>query len=281
LAGGLAADMVGYRQTGYVAATDDEIAADAAGRALAALSPRHRDLLDKAETRPEATPSDEESAFGASFALTGNDDEVIPHIGWMHVITTRLLVDHADSLRRLAEALVVTEVMDAETFVRIVHAGRCRCHFWRSVPATNERTPAMPAPRKRTTKPAPGVYIATQTASVDLGDLGDTLIVAGETRVPADHRLMTLIPGLFELDGTGSERLSEPWITLKRVPPVDPIRLLEPIPSERRVRATRYVVVNGVQLAAVGQLFDSASGLAQAIERELPGVLVPEPDEPV
>jgi ribosomal protein S18 acetylase RimI-like enzyme len=157
LAGKIAADMAGYREIGYVAPTEDEIAAGTATAALAALSPRHRELLDENEARTEAVPTDEVNAFDRSFALTGRDDEAIAHGGWMHATTMNLLVDHADSLRRLAEALVVTEVMDAETFVSIAQSGRCSCHFWPSAP--HERTRAMSAPSKKTPKPA-AVYIA-------------------------------------------------------------------------------------------------------------------------
>ena len=145
LAGDIAATMAGYRgDAGYVEPSDDEVAAETQAQALAALSPRRRELLTSAEARPTSL-SDDERAWGNSFALTGHNDEALAHLAWLRVVTSRLIADHADSLTRLADALVVANVMDADAFVPVARSGRCTCHSWSSNSDSIERKSRMPS----------------------------------------------------------------------------------------------------------------------------------------
>jgi hypothetical protein len=272
-----------YREpvAGYVEPTDDEVAARAAVEALERRSPRSAELLMAAEAN-EGLRNDRIHAHDRSWSLHGYAERVVdPFLGYLGAIARELVVHHLFAIRAVARELVVKTVIDGPEVEAIIRSQRCICHRDWGQPAapaagTPERSRAMPP--KTPMEPA-AVYVACKTGAAEV-DGNDVLIEAGRTRIPAGHPVRQAIPSYFEPDATGGP-LVEPATRPRYVQPVDPIRLLEPIPSERRVRATRYVVVNGVQLAAVGQLFDSASGLAQAIERELPGVLVPEPDEPV
>lgn len=188
----------------------EEEAAETAARALATLSPRHRELLDRAEADPECV-SDETSAWRRSYALTGDDRESGAHLAWMSVVTTRLRDDHLDALTRLADRLGVDEVMDTRTFLEVVRSSRCHCHSWKP-PTVTERTETMSILPKRGRQPV-AAYVARESAAADLGST-TFVLVAGVTRVRADHPLRRAYPGLFELSARSD--LVEPQV----VPPV-------------------------------------------------------------
>jgi hypothetical protein len=214
LAGDLAAVMAGYRDVGYVADSEDELVAKSQAEALAALSPRRRELLAAAETGP-AIPSDDEQASSASFALTGNHDESFWHLVWLRTVTAQLLVDHAEALRSLAEALHANGVMDAAAFLPIVRASRCTCHRW-PIPK-EEPMPSL----GRKPKLEPDVSYASQ--------------YSGAT-----------------------------------------VRLLRPIPPERRVRATGSLRrVGGFYILFGGEILDSQSEIVKAY----PHMFEPAPED--
>lgn len=153
LAGDIAAMLAGYwGDAVYRESLDDETAAQTMAGALAALSPRHRELLAETEAKP-TMESDDDAAQGGSFVLTGHDAERWAHLAWMGVLTRRLVGDHADALTRLADALVRLDVMDAETFLPIARSGRCRCHSWKNLSEGTE--PVSILPKRSTKRPQP------------------------------------------------------------------------------------------------------------------------------
>jgi len=140
LSGDAATDLAVPAESGYQSITRDRQYAEAAGRALNRLTPRHRELLAVAETRSTPLESDEEAAAGFSFALTGGVDESLVHVLWLRQVTRRLLLDHLDSMSRLVSRLLKDEVLDGETFAQIAREGRCGCHLWSPQPPASERS---------------------------------------------------------------------------------------------------------------------------------------------
>jgi hypothetical protein len=284
LAGDLAAAMAGYGLTGYVpdVEDDDQVVARTQAEALASLSPRRRELLAETEAEP-SIPTDDESASGASHALTRYQEEVFWHVQWLRTVAGGLLFDHKDGLSRLAEALYLAGVMDAETFQPIADGGRCVCHKWRRP----EEAPAVPAP-DRSSKPAtpayvaadsepdvgrpdrkePNVtkpkapqiaaYVARETAVMTL-DGRDAVITAGVTRIRPGHPLLKTVPELFEPSTDRAAPLVQPRLLPVFQAPIDRFgpRIAQPIPPERRVRARHNLFVNGAWLAFGGSIWDS------------------------
>lgn len=101
-------------------------------------------------------------------------------------------------------------------------------------------------------------YVAIQSAVTELA--GDEVVLAeGQTRVPAGHPLLRVVPHLFALDTSGGP-LREP----KVLPPLAQspyggagFRVAEPIPPERRVRARTLVLLDRAVFAFAGDIRDA------------------------
>lgn len=128
LAGDLAADLIAP-QTGYVTATADEEWAERAAAVLAAQSPRHRELVERAKRgelifADEAPASfDELHAAEASHALVGQ--ESLQHLAWLRAVARRLVGEHRSRIERLAEALLAepSRVISGKRATKIIAGG--------------------------------------------------------------------------------------------------------------------------------------------------------------
>jgi hypothetical protein len=260
LAGELAEEMAGFRRAGYVEETDDESAAQTAARTLAALSPRHRELLAAAEAEPSML-ADWDLASSSSFVMTWERSESAAHLIWMRTVVSQLLVGHGAALMRLAEALEAADVMDAEAFVLIVHASRCVCHQWPT--ATTQEIPMSTLSRKP--KAGRSVYVARSTAVAEFAGQ-DVVVREGVTRIAADDPLLRAHPTLFELDKTGG-RLVEPRYSSTFVAPSAP-KVAQPVPPEDLVVAIRSFIVArghaGMVVVQEGDKFDKRHSTVRA-----------------
>ena len=108
LAGDLA-ERLALLSTGFIPASEDEVAAERLARELTELSPRHAELLVEAEARTHFT-ADEEHALNDARALTSGE-ETPAYLALLRVITGRLVGLYGREIVAVAEALMERDVL--------------------------------------------------------------------------------------------------------------------------------------------------------------------------
>jgi hypothetical protein len=124
LVGPLAGWMLGPVTSGPEAVDACDTAAVATADALAALTPRHREMLTDREANPEPLTKDEDAAQTMTLALVGDLEEAAAHLSWMRVIAKRFVIEHAQMIRRVATELDRVQVLDSAAFMSIVNPPR-------------------------------------------------------------------------------------------------------------------------------------------------------------
>jgi hypothetical protein len=91
----------------------DEQRAARAATALARLSPRHREVLDRLEADDEPVGADDHTAWTLASVLSG-EDEAAHHLAWMQAVARRFVADYWHHIAAVAEALLEREVLSGE-----------------------------------------------------------------------------------------------------------------------------------------------------------------------
>jgi hypothetical protein len=108
--------------TGRIEPDPCEIDAEKAAAGLAALSPRHRELIVSEEVSDAERVGDEQAASNLSWALIGEPIEEVMHLAWLRAVTSNLVVRQWHQIEALANALLDRTVLDGATAAAIVTA---------------------------------------------------------------------------------------------------------------------------------------------------------------
>jgi len=120
----------------------------------------------------------------------------------------------------------------------------------------------------RKSKPDPTtIYVCVES----FASLSSPEAVARGDRLRGDSPLVAAtFPAYWLPDGATRDELTAARQALlaprEDITPSDPSgpRVAEPIPADRRMRAVRFVIESGIQLAAHGQVFDANSATVKA-----------------
>lgn len=84
------------------------------------IAPRHRERLAYVEAR-STVESDEDAVERWAFQLA--KAEAGAYLAWLRAVAVRMVNEHADSIRAVAEELVQADVLDGDRFVELVEGG--------------------------------------------------------------------------------------------------------------------------------------------------------------
>lgn len=195
LAGPEAGKMSGFLTTGYVPEDPCQDAAERAAAGLAAMAPRHRDLLVDLEADPVPLTPDLDSAERMAFALVDDAEEASLYVAWLKVVARRLLIADRAHISRVAAALLEHGALDADAFLKVVAPPR-------ETPVIRKPTPTPPTTSEGVPihMPIP-LTIHDDRARIAKRDFYTSFVVwpgghisPGRTHVPAGQLASTLSP---------------------------------------------------------------------------------------